>query len=254
MRLHFISILCFALLPMTSHAQFGGPEQFPPFRDLCGLAGCGYGVDVNGYRSLAGPTAHSTPVAYTLGRDQFDIQFSKLSNTNMPKLRDTETNGNLIFTYGHTFGKFNIAITEMILSTDLDQSLNLQVQYIPSPLSRWAASIGCLELIGANKSMGVHDELSRSSRSPFAVVTYRVSGANHPIFLSAGIGARRYKLPFGSASWQFLKNWRLWVEHDGFGVNEGVLYSYPLNKKIELSGHIGFVQSRYCAIGVGMGF
>jgi len=82
-----------AMLLLSSVAAMGQPHTYPQFRNLSGLAGSGYGVDLQGYRSLSGPVAYSTPVAHTLGRNQFEIVGGTLSFTRTPELNPSQSNG-----------------------------------------------------------------------------------------------------------------------------------------------------------------
>src|SRR4051812_501459 len=51
-----ILIVCPAARRCFAQESLAGPEKFPEFRNLSGLAGGGYGVDWRGYYALGGPT------------------------------------------------------------------------------------------------------------------------------------------------------------------------------------------------------
>lgn len=250
-----------------------GREQFPEFRNFSGLAGSGYGVDSKGYPSLSGPTAFSTPVAHVLGHDHFRVLFAKTSFTSSPEFSNKKSDGTLFGTFGHTFGRINVAITDMVLSDTLNQAFNLQAQYIPSADSRLVGSIGIQDLRGGGGSAGngvAGDD--RNSRSYFGVVTYRVDtgrspnvsdpaedddSVRRPLYVSLGIGTRRFHDPFGSVSYQVVKPVRFWAEHDGFGFNEGVTAAWMVGTgkhRVELSTTIGLQKSRYFTWAASLGF
>ena len=78
------SAILLLLLPLPALTQrrtdpLDGFAQYPQFRNLSGLAGGGYGVDVEGRASLSGPTAFSTPVAYVMGHNQWRIVGATMS-------------------------------------------------------------------------------------------------------------------------------------------------------------------------------
>jgi len=256
-----LSVVLFLLTSAAAYAQRDpliGPEQFPEYRNLSGLAGGGYGVDSQGFASLSGPVALSSPNAHVLGRSQWRVNFAAASFSSSPEFSQARTNGTLTFTYGQTFGRINIAGTHMFLSAHPEYADNLQIQLIPRERERMVFSAGVQGLIGANKSQGDNEPNDkRDSRSFFGVATYRVDTTRSPLYLSAGLGTRRFKHGFGSASYQAVKPIRLWVEHDGFGVNEGILYTYkPADKKrgFELNVSAGYLNARYFVFSTGVGF
>lgn len=79
-----------------------GPGQFPQFRNLSGLSGGGYGVDSQGYSSLSGPTAFSTPIAHVLGRGHFRLELAKASFGLFPNISGRGSNGTAVIAYGQT--------------------------------------------------------------------------------------------------------------------------------------------------------
>jgi hypothetical protein len=234
-----------------------GVNSFPQYRNLSGLAGGGYGVDVRGYSSPAGPVALSTPVAYVLGRSQFRIGIARASFTSEPSFFK-KANGTGILTYGHTLGRVNVAVTGMMLSDRHDQSFHLQLQYISSPDSRWAGSIGVQDWGGGGGSSGTDfpgDE--RSSRSVFGVATYRWDCGTTPIYLSGGVGTRRFGQGFLGASAQVAQPLRLWIEHDGFGLNAGGLVTLRSGRgrgSLEYNLLYGMIKLKYAVGSLVIGF
>lgn len=234
------------------------PDRFPEFRNLSGLAGGGYGVDVDGRPSLSGPVALSTPTAHVLGRDHLYFTTERTSLVNQPELRDSLTNGTLAVTYGHTFNRLNVSVTDMIINALGKQVFNIQAQLIPTPASRWVGSIGVQDFIwgGGGSSGYLIPGDTRSSRSVFGVLTYRLPCARH-IYVSAGIGTRRFRQGFASASCQILNPLRVYVEHDGFGINAGALASCRFGhgrSSTEFGLRVGVLQQRWITVGSTLGF
>jgi hypothetical protein len=257
-----VVITAACLLKCPSLAQQANPltgsQQFPQFRNLSGLAGGGYGVDINGRPSLEGPVAYSTPVAYVLGHDHFFVAGAKTSYSAKPQFKSVLTDGTVIGTFGHTFGNVNVTVTDMLLSEQNDQAFNFQFEYIPPASSRWAASVGVQDAGGGGGSAGnSFPDDGRSSRSVFAVATYRTELSARPLYLSAGMGTNRFKRPFGSISYPLAPHLRAWMEHDGYGFNTGGLFTMKLGegrRTPDLNVGAGFIKSRYFTFSAGLGF
>ena len=279
MRIYVTSVL-FSLFLIASGIAFSqvpngilGYDQFPPFRGVSALAGSTYGTDKEGYVTLSGATAFSTPTAFVLGHDQVQMALSEMSHDGAPTFVESRGKNVAFATYGHTFGSFNVAVSDLIKSHFLDQSFNLQVEYITPKPEPWAVSVGVQDWRGGGGAAGDKEPGNTlSSRSFFGVVTYRFDtghtpdvtvpeGAEdtvrRPLFVSLGIGTRRFFHPFGSASYQVVHPMRVWIEQDGFGVNEGVLFATkagPGKRAPRLSLLLGYVKERYFVWGAGMGF
>jgi hypothetical protein len=259
-------VIVASLLAVCAGAQaqrdpLAGAERFPEFRNLSGLAGSGYGVDVQGRPSLGGPVALSTPVAYVLGRDHLYFTGERTSLVNSPELRDTLTNGTLCVTYGHTFGTVNVAMSDMIINALGKQVFDIQAQLIPTGSTRLVASIGVQDFIwGGGGSAGFRlPGDNRSSRSAFGVLTYQLSRPqdSHGFYISAGVGTRRFDQGFASLSYQFLQPLRVYLEHDGFGLNTGVLASWRFGQghaSTEVGLRAGIIQQRWITLGGTLGF
>lgn len=238
-----------------------GPGQYPQFRNFSGLAGSGYGVDVDGYQSLSGATAFSTPTACVLGHNELHLLFGRTAFTSTPTdifKNDHETNGTGFGTFGVSLGRCNIAVTDMLLSRLGEEVFHVQGNYSPSPDADWAISFGVQDVAGGGGSAGENQPTDEeSSRSFFGVATYRFKTKKAPLYVSAGLGSRRFNGPFGSASYQVAKPVRLWAEYDGYGVNEGLTYTFkPGTKKrgYEFNVLVGLQKSKYFTAGIGFGF
>lgn len=254
------SYYCFA--PLCAEAQSdptGGPFQYPQFRNVSGLSGAGYGLDSAGYPSFTGPTAFSTPVAPVLGHGRLVMSTDKTSFSLRPTFDGKRTNGTAFFTYGQTIGSFNIALSDMIKSTEFDQSYNFQIQYVPRRGAKWIASAGAQDVLGNGGSAGEgwprYDRLS--SRSLFGVVTYQADTGRSPVYISAGIGTRRFHSGFASVSYHVGGPLRTWVEHDGFGFNYGVLVTWkPIGFRSSSTVFtlVGLQRGRFFTLSTGIAF
>ena len=257
-----LALASLSFVPRSADAQRGDPfigfNTYPQYRNLSGLAGNGYGVDIQGYRSLSGPVAFSTPVAHTLGRGQVQLGGGAMSFDSTPQYQGGKSNGSAYFTLGATAGRLNLSGSFFIKSGTFDQVYNAQIQYIPDPGTKWIFSLGAQDIQGRGGAAGEgqpDDKLS--SQSFFGVVTYRWDTGKSPIYVSAGFGTRRYGRMFGSISHQFLKPLRVWAEADGYSLNYGFTGAWrlaPGRRGLEVSTTVGLVRGQYLAWSLGVGF
>lgn len=252
-----------AAVAAPAKGPFLGPNQFPQFRTLSGMSGAGFGLDFEGFGSLNGPTAFSTPIAYVLGHNQFRLTAGE-TLFDKHKINHTTLAGKASLQYGATFGRFNIDAGVLVKSGRFDTAINAQVQYIPSSERSTSFSVGVQDIRGKAGSAGedVPGD-SESSRSIFGVVTQPFTLANRTVFFSGGIGTRRFQKGFASLSGQLTGPVRLWAEYDGFGFNEGILLaaggaklgdSYAKRKGEEADLMIGFARGRYLTAALTIGF
>jgi hypothetical protein len=215
-------------------------------------------VDAKGRPSLSGPISLSSPVAHVLGHDHLFLMAERTSLVNSPEIRNTLTNGTLCVTYGHTFGTVNVALSDLIINARGKQVFNIQASLIPRGASRLIASLGVQDFIwggGGSSGEKVAGD-TKSSRSVFGVITYRL-GDSHPLYLSAGIGTRRFDQGFASLSYQLLEPLRAFLEHDGFGLNTGLLATWRFGTgraSTEVGVRVGIVQQRWITLGGTLGF
>lgn len=264
---HFILIVgvlwVSVAVPAFGQNALAGPDQFPQFRTLSGLSGGGYGLDWNGWGSLSGPTAYSTPISYVLGHDQFRLTGAE-TYFNARPISDSSTTGKASLMYGHSFSRYNVAASYFVKSGKLDHALNVQVQMSPDTALGVSYSIGVQDIRGHGGSSGqffVGD--TRTSRSVFGAATIPVQIGKTLAYVSGGVGTRRFQKGFGSVSCPVARSIRLWVEHDGYAFNEGFLIGYTAkgsdqeprrSKRFEADLVLGLVKSRYPTVALTVGF
>jgi hypothetical protein len=128
---------------------------------------------------------------------------------------------------------------------------------MPAGNPRLVPSIGVQDLLGTGGSAGTGLPTDgRSSQSVFGVLTYRLETGRRPVYLSAGIGSRRFRNSFQSASYQVSRSTRVWLEYDGFGLNEGALFTYRIGGRNGpfLNTVVGLVRTQYLTLGLFIGF
>lgn len=259
-----VTALCSSALGQTR--PFLGEAHFPQFRQVSGLSGGGYGLDLDGWGSLDGPTALSTPLGVALGHDQVRATgndtffgFNSFAHAN--------STGKIGLMYGHTFGSFNLAYTYFIKSNAGDASTNLQLSYDPHNAAIPNVSFGVQDIVGNGGSAGQFQPTdNESSRSFFGALTYKVPigpTGSTPLYLSGGWGTRRFGKGFASATYQLAGPLRIFTEFDGFGFNEGFLLAYRnhgMNDEdqpqhaFEADLMLGLIQGHYPTVGVTLGF
>lgn len=255
------AFLLFALAT-TAHGQTGlvGYHQYPQFRVFSGLSGGGFGVLSNGAPSVEGATALATPIGYTLAGHGALSVFS--TSRDLDPLRfDSErlqgsannNNGTGNFMIGGSYKGWKAAASYMVLSTNLDNALNLQIS--PPVYGRLGISFGVQDVDGGGGASGTsHPGDTDSSRSFFGAATYDFG---HSIYGTLGTGSRRFNGIFGNVSAPISKRLRATAEYDGFNFNTGLLYGTgPMRDlggrlgKTEADVFLGLIDGRYGTIGL----
>lgn len=251
------ALLSTALPSAFAEEPTGGPFSYHQLRTLSALSGVTMGVDEDGRISLSGPVAFSTPVANTLGHGKFWLAGGQYSFSHKPIFDQASGNWNYYLMYGGTVGKFNYTISDNIVDTNVTQLVNLQAQYIPPKGTRWIFAAGVEDLFNGSPTRNNNNMDAATDTTVFGVVSFRPGGTGrYPIWISAGQGSHRFAKPFGSASIQVAQPLRIWGEFDGFGANEGLLYTLKLGHG--KSGHplgilVGAGKSNYFLFGLGIG-
>lgn len=202
--------------------------QFPQFRDMSGLPGGMFGVTAKGVPSIRGAMGISTPIGFSLGNMHFDLGAAARSRDNQPVFINSSThgNGNSDGT-GQLMGGFrtpvgNLTVAGELLSTHLDNVLNLQLQ-LPFRWERAGVSVGMQNVF--NHAEAAADTVPGErelSQSHFIVGTYEVApGA----FVSVGKGDVRYRGVFGNACAMLTPRLKAVGEYDAFGWNGGLALS-----------------------------
>ncbi len=253
-----------ATLGRGQQNPFLGRSEFPQYRQISGLSGGGYGVDLKGRGSLTGPTAFSTPLGVALGHDEVrlgggDTGFSfqhlpdRFANT-------SRGSGKAFLTYGLSFRNVNFAYSYFLKSFRGDAATNLQASYYSGKKNTPSVSVGVQDIVGHGGSAGdgVAGD-SDSSRSLFAAATMPILAVKgEPVYLTAGWGTRRFGKGFSSASYRLSQPLRLWAEYDGFGFNEGILVSYQTKgfkrRPFEANLLLGVIRGRYPTVALTIGF
>ena len=224
--------------PPTSRAEpTAGPFAYHQLRTYSAVSGAGFGVDEDGYLSLSGPVAYSTPVANTLGHNRWHLGGDQYSFSTNPVFTGAAGNWDFFLGYGFTVGHFNIFVSDNFVNEQFTQAFNIQFQYVPPKKSRWRrlALAAGIEDIGDTTKTVDNIGAQVSSFSYFGVATYRIDAGRYPIHLTLGTGNRRFAPLYGSVTMQIARPLRLWSEEDRFGNVSGLLYVVKVG-----SGRVAF--------------
>ena len=96
----------------------------------------------------------------------------------------------------------------------------------------------------------------RTSTSFFGVATIRATDGENPLWISAGVGNKRFRNGFINASAAVAKPVRLWAEYDGFDPNFGALFTLHSgggDRPTEFTILVGMVK-KYPTLAFGLGF
>jgi hypothetical protein len=218
-----------ASAPLLLAQPYADPE-YPQFRNLSALPGSGFGVTPSGVPGLRGAFAYSTPIGYGLAPWQWVFGVGNLSPDNRLRFLDiggegadqTEGNGTGYAMVGIPIGNLRLTFSHMVLSGIFDDSQNFHLQ-IPTGDPSLGVAVGVQDILGGGGGAAhFHPDAGRISRSFFGVVTYRLA---EDTYASAGIGDRRFRQGFANFSRGFGRDFKMFVEHDGYVWHYGGAYS-----------------------------
>jgi hypothetical protein len=232
-----------------------GYNAFHQLRPLSGLPGALHGADEDGRLTFQGPVALSTPVANTLGHGKWVAAWSQYSFTERPIFANTDGNWSAYAMNGQTLGAVNVAVSGMLVSDIPEFVFSAQAQLVRGVGQRFIPAVGIQDIFNRTKTPTPTGK--KSSRTVYAVGTYRLDMGRAPLYISAGIGTRRFRTPFGSASMEVARYVRAWVEHDTFGWNAGLLVTTPFRmggRDYVWTTNLGRARGRYMQLGTGLQF
>jgi hypothetical protein len=87
------------------------------------------------------------------------------------------------------------------------------------------------------------------------VATFQATEGDSPLWISAGLGTKRFRNGFVNASAQVAQPLRLWAEYDGLDPNFGVLLTFRSTaaRPVEVNLLVGIVK-KYPTVALGLGF
>lgn len=265
MKLAIAALLCGLVCSCFAQVELTGPNQYPQFRGVSGLAGGGIPLRPENKVGGKGAVALSTPIGYALGHWKFFAGFSLLSTDGaFPPF--SNSGGDLLAGNGTLFevGSFyikglgHITASQMNVSGRGDNTSNYSLR-IPLGNDKIGWSIGVQDVTGTIGSAGdtfpVEDRLN--SQSVFTVLTYQVADGT---YVSAGVGSRRFKYGFANASHWVNDRLGFFLEHDGYNFNGGACWMLG-SLKMDVVGSdvigiatVGTVRGKYPYWTIGVSF
>lgn len=259
------------LVPVTalSQTEFEHPAQYPSFRGISGLPGGTFGVLRDGSISMKGALSFSSPIAYSVGNNQWFFGISETSNDQKLRLAFNfrSKNGDILanggsgkgvavagFTtpYGNLSGSFEV-LSGKFNSVD-------NVEFTPNQDSKFATfAVGVQDVRGHGGFGGeTYDNTHKgwSSRSFFGVATRPIG---EKAYVSVGIGSQRFKRPFANASYGISNNVRAMAEYDGYNFNFGIgaefgSVNWLFGRKAHFVTFLGDVRGKYISWTAGFTF
>jgi hypothetical protein len=246
------ALVCLAFLSLVAvcpaQARFAGKGQYPQSRSLSGLSGGGRALRSDGVPSTKGALALSTPIAYTIADSTAVVIGGTTSADGSLRWFDgavasNGSNGSAALVFGTSFGDVRAGVS-LVQTSRLseDRVVHLQLSPIRST-DRLRLAAGAQDLLDQTVTTPDYFE---STRSLFVVASY---DAGSTVFLSAGIGTKRFANGFASASAPLFGPARFVVENDGFGWNYGVEVGLS-----RASVFIGSCQGRYATWALSLRF
>lgn len=250
------------LLPCLAAAQSDlvGKDRFPEFRTFSALPGCTFGIDESGRITHLGAMGISTPVAHSLGRDQWAFGVGNTSlrgSLRFFKDRNGLADGTGWGMTGFTTPYGNFTVGGMILSTKRDSVLNLQF----TPKTEWdnvEVAVGVQDAFSTGGSSGEAIDLPNgggNSRSLYAAATVKLwEGA----YGTLGAGTRRFEGVFGNLSFNVHPRVKLVVENDTFNWNYGASLrlgeAKVAGRTVTGNLFLGQIRGKYWTWAVNLGF
>lgn len=250
------------LLPTMALGQSDivGKDRFPEFRNFSGLPGTIIGVDEDGRAGPRGAMGISTPVAHSLGRGQWNLGIGNTSFRGGLRFfqdKNALADGTAWGLVGFTTPYGNVSLGGMVLSTKLDNVMNVQF----TPRTEWdnlEVAIGVQDAFSSGGSSGEAIDLPSgggNSRSFYALATVKLlEGA----YISIGTGTRRFKNVFGNISANLTPSIKAVLEHDRFNWNYGVAaevgsFSFQ-GRELSWNTFVGQIRGKYWTWAVGVRF
>lgn len=254
------------LVASAAHAQIEltGKDQFPQFRTLSALPGGSYAVTADGRLDMRGAMSLSTPVAYSLNNWRVAFGIANVAASARPNFRfrggrDLTGNGN-----GTGQVSFGVPLRSMgsatvgvgVLSGLGDNVINVHWQPPKQDQNKVVFGVGVQDLFDDGGAAGENLPGDRdSSQSLYAVGTWK---ASRELYVSAGVGTRRFKGAFANASYGVTPWAKATLEYDtfnwnyGLGIDLGEAFSNRSREwEPETSGrgslimHVGMIRGKY---------
>lgn len=226
-------LLVASAVTVAVHAQFGGPGEFPSFRNMSALPGSGFGVTPGGLAGFRGAMGYSTPVAYSLAPWEVVVGMTIVSHDWKLAFQDTSGgdsktgNGSVQLQFGLPVGKFGaLSYGVLVKSSHGDNSGTIQWTP-PGQAGPVRFALGVQDWRGRGGSAGFGLPEDRDwARSVYVVGTWQ---ALDDTYVSVGYGDQhRYRGAFGNASHAITPRLKAVGEYDTFNWNW--ILAYDLGK------------------------
>jgi hypothetical protein len=254
--------LLLVLVPTVVQAQSDlvGKDRFPEFRHYAGLPGTIIGVDEAGKLGPKGAMGISTPVAHSLGRNQWAFGIGNTSFRGGLRFFEDKNglaDGTAWGLVGFTTKAGEFSLGGMLLSTQRDNVMNLQF----TPRTTWdnlKVAVGVQDAFNTGGSAGESIDLPNgggNSRSLYAVATVKLlEGA----YASLGTGTRRFQGAFGNVSAEIARGFKGVIEYDTFNWNYGIAAEVAqvkvADRELSWNVFVGQIRGKYWTWSVGVRF
>jgi hypothetical protein len=220
----FIVLLALAFVTAALAAEF---EDYPQFRYASGLPGGTFGVDPNGQAGFNGAMQINIPIGYTPGAGNWALAPSAgaIDGGFPTQISGAPVNGTVAWGFG-MFGPDH-ALWAMDMNTGGanagESAYNVQFQ-LKRQNDKWPGiSVGILDATDLRPAR-LSNYMGAGGRSFFSAATWEAGTPEKPLYLTAGVGTRKYYGLFAGASYQPEKRVKLMGEWDGRSFNAGAGY------------------------------
>jgi hypothetical protein len=236
-----------------------GPGRFPQFRDMAGLSGNGFGVTKRGDPSILGVVSLSIPSGNVLGNGwRMATLASRSQNSSFQWVNtgksqtSAQSDGTFAGVFGFSTNFGNIALSHMILSSQLDSVQHVHWQ-LPIVSDNYSVSVGVHNITArphaAGDSFPADD--SKNSRSYFVAGTYQTEEGHA---LTLGKGDTRFKGLFGGMNMPLGEKSKFFAEFDTFNWNYGLAHEVQIGENGRMFLTAGMVRGKFATWTVSVSF
>jgi len=198
-------------------------NRYYQFRHVSTLPGNAFGVTPDGKISFSGALQQNIPVAYTPCAGNYITGFWSGSNfSHFDFGFSGDVNGTA--SVGVGLGKAGRAAYFSVMFTDSDwrQAYNVQLQLLGETDEHPAVAIGANDIFNMRQKIA---GIPHGARSVYITSPWQRGTAEHPVFITAGLGNGRFDSgPFAGVSWGLADHFTAIVEYDGLNTNAGLAY------------------------------
>ncbi|MFQ6131191.1 MAG: hypothetical protein ACE5R4_04080 [Armatimonadota bacterium] len=209
-----------AVLPLCADQKF---LDYPSFRFGSGLPGGGWGVLSDSTVGFEGALLLNVPVAYTPSRYSgvMGLHVGQLTDDFAFEIQGPEVNSTGVIGLGLGTPGRGLFTAAEATSVNGEWIFNFQHELMCETRRRPSLAIGVQDWDNLRPASALAIKRN-AGRSFYVTSTKQFGSARHPLYLTAGLGNRRFKGAFGGLTYRAADRVSAFGEYDGIGFNAGL--------------------------------